>query len=700
MVYQVIARKWRPQTFEEVTGQEAVTRTLRNAVQYERLHHAYLFSGARGVGKTTTARLLAKALNCHKTDKPNPKPCSPTDKDPCASCLEIAEGRSIDVLEIDAASHTGIDDVRDTIIESINVNPARDRYKVFIIDEVHQLSKPAFNALLKTLEEPPPNVVFIMATTELHKVPDTILSRCQEFEFRTIALSKIFDSLKNIAGVEKVNISDAALREIARAGEGSMRDAQSAFDQVISFSGEKIEVEDVVNALGIAGVDILIRAVKGIAEHNTLEAFEIVEELVRRGHDLRSFCRDLLSFFRDLLVAKVAGKSEGLLDWAAVSQADLQQQAAQFSEADLLRFFNSLADTESQLRTATQPRYILEIGLVKLMEMRRVLLVEKILERLALLEQAAGTSGPETKTETAAAEPEIPEISASSASAGASAEKKTEFVAELPEEMPQPPKGGTQNAPPEIAKRPTPPEGGTQSAPVYSQPQTAAAPAMAFAPQLTSEDLAHVEDNWLDSAYERALMREGDDLSLVLTLDLPAPVPEPPKFAPPPPPVTAAPAEKAQPNGKPAAPSSPAQRSAVPASSKKLAQQFRTVLQQKGKSWLAKAFDEISRINVGEKDVVFLLAESAEYWKAILQSEENIQLIGEIAREILGQELSPVIKTEGQDVRLNVPSTAEIAKNRDINAPLWQAAQDDPGVKQILNVFRGQIIDVRKTTSD
>src|SRR5687768_2428180 len=230
MSYQVIARKWRPQTFEEVTGQEHITQTLRNALEYDRLHHAYLFSGARGVGKTTSARLLAKALNCHKTkDKPNLTPCRSTDTDVCPSCLEISESRSMDVLEIDAASHTGIDDVRDTIIENINVNPARDRYKVFIIDEVHQLSKAAFNALLKTLEEPPPNVVFIMATTELHKVPETILSRCQQFEFRTIPVAKIFDRLRLIADAEKINIEDAALREIARSGEGSMRDAQSNF---------------------------------------------------------------------------------------------------------------------------------------------------------------------------------------------------------------------------------------------------------------------------------------------------------------------------------------------------------------------------------------------------------------------------------------------------------------------------------------
>src|SRR5258708_16138659 len=216
MSYQVIARKWRPQTFEEVTGQETVTRTLRNALEFDGLHHAYLFAGARGVGKTTTARLLAKVLNCHKTDKPNLEPCSINDPDACSSCIEISESRSLDVLEIDAASHTGIDAVRDTILEGININPARDRYKVFIIDEVHQLSKPAFNALLKTLEEPPPKVVFILATTELHKVPDTIRSRCQEFQFRTIPLQKIFDRLNQIADAEKIAVDDDALHHISR----------------------------------------------------------------------------------------------------------------------------------------------------------------------------------------------------------------------------------------------------------------------------------------------------------------------------------------------------------------------------------------------------------------------------------------------------------------------------------------------------
>src|SRR3982750_3806044 len=263
MSYQEFAGNGRPKVFEAVPGRETVTTTLKNAIEYDRLHHAYLFSGARGVGKTTTARLFAKALNCHKTPKPNTRPCRIDDPDACVSCVEISESRSIDVLEIDAASHTGIDDVRETILENINVNAARDRFKVFIIDEVHQLSKPAFNALLKTLEEPPGNVVFIMATTELHKVPDTILSRCQEFIFRTIAPQKIFDRLKLIAEAEKIAIDDASLWELARSGEGSMRDAQSNFDQVISFSGEKITIDDVTRALGIADVSMLRRGITG-----------------------------------------------------------------------------------------------------------------------------------------------------------------------------------------------------------------------------------------------------------------------------------------------------------------------------------------------------------------------------------------------------------------------------------------------------
>ncbi|MBC8028628.1 MAG: DNA polymerase III subunit gamma/tau [Pyrinomonadaceae bacterium] len=396
MTYQVIARKWRPQTFDEVTGQEPITRTLRNAIEHQRIHHAYLFSGARGVGKTTTARLLAKALNCHKSKGPTATPCRTDDPETCASCREISESRSIDVQEIDAASHTGVGDVRDTIIETIGFAPARDRYKIFVIDEVHMLSTSSFNALLKTMEEPPPRVVFIMATTERHKVPDTILSRCQQFEFRTIATAKIFERLRLIAEAEKISIPDEALREIARSGEGSMRDAQSAFDQVISFAGATIKQEDVELALGMPSADILIRVVNGIANYEPAEALAVVDDVVMRGHDLRNFCRELLAHFRDLLVTRVSG-SEELLESAICEPAELRRQSALFSESDLVRFFHSLAETETLLKTAAHPRYQLEVGLVKLMEMRRLEPLSQLVERLAALEEsvrsAAGSAG-------------------------------------------------------------------------------------------------------------------------------------------------------------------------------------------------------------------------------------------------------------------------------------------------------------------
>lgn len=530
MSYQVIARKWRPQTFEEVTGQEAITRTLRNAIEHERLHHAYLFSGARGVGKTTTARLLAKALNCHKTATPNPKPCSPNDSDACDSCREIAEGRSIDVLEIDAASNTGVDNVREVIINNINISPARDRYKVFIIDEVHMLSTSSFNALLKTLEEPPPRVVFIMATTELHKVPDTILSRCQEFEFRTIPAAKIFGRLKLIAEAEKIEVSDEALREIARSGEGSMRDAQSNFDQVISFSAEKIAIEDVINALGIASSEMLLRTVAAIAEKSPPEILTVVEDLIRRGQDLRNFCRDLLSFFRDLLVAKVSDAEE-LLDSAAFSRADLQKNATAFSEGDLIRFFNSLSDTETKLKTASHPRYALEIGLIKLLEMRKVTDVEKLLERLAKLENAlaGGNVPPETGKKSA------PINLTDFAAPGV--EKKTLTVNFPLEEIPFPVNPTrVRSAAPEVSVV-APPAAEPE---IETEIETAIKPEPDFSPPeqtkprnyyldlipddipiklppISAEELEHAEDNWLDNAYEECLKRAGDNLNPIKT---------------------------------------------------------------------------------------------------------------------------------------------------------------------------------------
>ena len=383
----VLARKFRPQTFDEVIGQDAITRTLSNALKNNRVHHAYIFTGARGVGKTTTARIFAKALNC--ISGVTAEPC-----DKCDSCKEIVASRSMDVLEIDAASNTGVDNVRDVIINSISIAPARDRHKIFIIDEVHMLSPQAFNALLKTVEEPPPRVVFILATTNLEKVPETILSRCQVFEFRTITLRQIVGQLRSIAEKENVSIGDAALLAIARAGEGSMRDAESALDQVISFAvGETITDEDVSVALGLVDTETLNNTLQAIADQDAGTLVRIVDEVVSRGNDLRNFCREMMVHIRALLVVKIAGFDSELVQLPESEADNLKRLSDHFSEQDLLRFFSILTKTEEDIRNSAHPRFQLEIGLVRLAQARRLFLLEEALDRIASLESKLGGGG-------------------------------------------------------------------------------------------------------------------------------------------------------------------------------------------------------------------------------------------------------------------------------------------------------------------
>ncbi|MFY9223566.1 MAG: DNA polymerase III subunit gamma/tau [Blastocatellia bacterium] len=380
MSYQVIARKWRPQTFEEVTGQEAITRTLQNSIQMQRLHHAFIFSGPRGCGKTTTARILAKAINCF--EGLTTKPCGN-----CFSCQEIAANNAIDVLEIDAASNTGVDNVRDVIINTVAINPARDRYKIFIIDEVHMLSISAFNALLKTLEEPPKHIVFILATTELHKLPQTILSRCQHFEFKTIAAEAIAKRLRIIADAESIAINDDALMMIAFAGQGSMRDAQSAFDQVISFAGTQITELDIRSALGIINQQVLADVTLAIANRNEEKLIRLVSDITATGYDLRQFCRDLMVHFRNLLMLKTIGYDQEILPIMKSELTSYKEQAGYFSNQDLVRFFNLLANLEQEIKTSTQPRFHLEIGLIKLAQLTKLQSLEEIIFWLKALEE-------------------------------------------------------------------------------------------------------------------------------------------------------------------------------------------------------------------------------------------------------------------------------------------------------------------------
>ena len=375
MAYQVLARKWRPQRFDDVIGQQAVTRTLRNAIASGRIAQAFVFAGSRGCGKTTTARILARALNCVKG--PTADPCGT-----CDACVEIAQGRDIDVLEIDAASHTGIDNIREVVIAGLTIAPARDRYKVFIIDEVHQLSTPSFNALLKSIEEPPAHVVFMMATTELHKIPDTILSRSQVFEFRTIATKAIVEQLRMIAGAEKIEVGDDSLALIARAAEGSMRDAQSALDQVLAFSGQTVSLDDVTTVLGLVGRDLLFDLIEAVADEDGPRAFALADRAVESGHDLKLVCRELTRVVRDIMMVMVDPARAGEGDLAEGERARLTALSGRFSREDLMRAFDLLAKCEQDIRVAAHPRYHFEMAMLKWMHLRRLVPLADLLEQM------------------------------------------------------------------------------------------------------------------------------------------------------------------------------------------------------------------------------------------------------------------------------------------------------------------------------
>jgi len=379
MTYQVLARKWRPQTFEEVVGQETVTTTLQNAIKSERIAHAFLFSGVRGVGKTTTARILAKALNCQ--EGPTPSPCGE-----CVSCREITQANSIDVIEIDAASNTGVDNMRD-LRESARYGTARDRFKIFIIDEAHMLSNAAFNALLKTLEEPPPHVKFILATTEYAKIPVTIASRCQQYDFKPIPFLLILERLKLLAQEEGIEISEDSLRAIVSVAEGSMRDAQSALDQIIAFGGKQIPDEAVRVLLGVVDERAILSLVDAVLERDAKILVEQVQELVNSGVDPRNFCRKLIHHVRNLMVCRVTGWDERLLNLPDTAKDEILKQSEQFSELDLIRFYDLLNRAENDLRWNSHPWVHLEMTLMKLIELTRLPSLEDVIAQLQLGEK-------------------------------------------------------------------------------------------------------------------------------------------------------------------------------------------------------------------------------------------------------------------------------------------------------------------------
>ena len=386
MQYQVLALKWRPQSFHELVGQEYVSRTLTNALESGRIAHAFLFSGPRGSGKTSTARLLAKALNCH-----DGKPGEPCGR--CVACTEIAAGGCMDVLEIDAASNRGIDEIRE-LREKARYNPARDRYKIFIIDEVHMLTAEAFNALLKTLEEPPPHVVFILATTEYHKIPATILSRCQQYGFKLIQYPLILERLRTISEAEGIRISDSALEQVVFSSGGSMRDAMSALDQVIAFSGSEVRDEDVSTLLGLVEPRVLAETARAIAGNDLEVLLRTVAGLVEAGQDLNNFCRRLSGHFRNLMVVKAGISDPALLGIPESVLPDLRVQADLFSREDLLRLFDAFQKIETGMKYATQVRFQLEMGLLEMAHIARLRPLEELVAEFSTYADDAPPRGP------------------------------------------------------------------------------------------------------------------------------------------------------------------------------------------------------------------------------------------------------------------------------------------------------------------
>jgi len=374
--YQVLARKWRPQRFEDVIGQRGVTQTLRNAIAAKRIAQSFLFSGPRGVGKTTTARILARGLNC--VNGPTADPCGE-----CDACVEIAQGRDIDVLEIDAATNTQVDKVREVIIAGLRTTPARDRYKIFIIDEVHRLSAQAFDALLKSIEEPPPHVIFMMATTEPQKVPATIQSRSQVFELKAIGIKPIADQLRRIADAEKIQVDEAALMLLARAGDGSMRDAQSSFDQVIAFAGDTLTADDVSTVLGLVRRDLLLDIAEAVSREDGAAAFDLAGRAVESGYDLKLVVRELARLVRDILVVNIDGTRLNDLEIAAEGEQDrVRGLAAAFSAEDLMRAFDVLTKAEYEIRGSGEPRYHLEMALLRWVHLRKLVPISDLIEGL------------------------------------------------------------------------------------------------------------------------------------------------------------------------------------------------------------------------------------------------------------------------------------------------------------------------------
>jgi DNA polymerase III subunit gamma/tau len=430
MSYQVLARKYRPQKFSDVIGQEHVTRTLKNAIEQERIAHGYIFSGHRGIGKTTVARILAMSLNCRSAAKPVPEPCGI-----CDSCIEIRAGNSVDVIEIDAATNRGIDEIRE-LREAARYLPARDRFKIYILDEAHQITDAAFNALLKTLEEPPAHVVFMLATTQPEDIPQTIRSRCQHFSFRAVKFEDILGQLRELTRKEKIPADEDALALLAEAGDGSIRDALSILDQAIASTADHLTLDSVRRLIGAAPATALESIMQSVAESSSEKILVLVDELIGEGHSPAHFARQLVRFLRNVTVAKIAGKDSALLQISDDERARAARIAELFSEEDLARYLQIMLRTHGELGYRQDQRFHLELGLLKMSHAQRLIPLEQLLSEVA--PSGAGRPGRPvlaSPAEVRRAEPQAPSRGSSVSPFAADSARKNTPKAELADDL-------------------------------------------------------------------------------------------------------------------------------------------------------------------------------------------------------------------------------------------------------------------------
>ncbi len=475
MSYQVLARKYRPQKFSDVIGQEHVTQTLKNALAQGRTAHGYIFSGHRGIGKTTVARILAMALNCRSSDKPVTEPCGV-----CESCTEIRAGNSVDVIEIDAATNRGIDEIRE-LREAARYRPARDRFKIYILDEAHQITDAAFNALLKTLEEPPGHVVFMLATTQPEDIPQTIRSRCQHFSFRAVRFEQILEQLRDLTGREKVKADEDALALVAEAGDGSMRDALSILDQAIASTADRLTADAVRQLVGAAPSGVLEEVMQAVSRGSSEDVLHLADKLMGEGHNPTHFARQMVRFLRNVTVARIAGKDSSLLQISGDERERVARIAELFSEEDLARHLQIMLRTHSELGYKQEQRFHLELGLLKMTHAQRLLPIEQLLSDAALTSpgpqrpvagsQSGGTGGGLRRTDSTPAR--ASNISPFAADSARKSGSKPELSAEANQDLGPRLVPGTTSTARVVMGSAAPAEVATQSAEENPQPVAA-----------------------------------------------------------------------------------------------------------------------------------------------------------------------------------------------------------------------------------